>query len=39
LQMMSGAVNNSAAVLEYRHFDPFGNLYAGTMTQTEYGFT
>jgi RHS repeat-associated protein len=32
-------VNNAGAVLEHRHYHPFGGLIAGTMTQTGYGFT
>jgi len=39
LGSVRGVVSNSASVLEHRHFDPFGNLYAGTMAQTDYGFT
>jgi len=34
-----GVVSSAAGVLEHRHFDPFGNLFAGTMSQTDYGFT
>jgi RHS repeat-associated protein len=26
-------------VLEHRHYEPYGNLYAGTMNETPYGFT
>ena len=39
LGSVRGVVNNTGGVLEHRHFDPFGNLYAGTMSQSEYGFT
>jgi len=31
--------DNSGGVLEHRHYDPFGTLYAGTITQTNFGFT
>jgi len=39
LGSVRGVVSNSASVLEHRHFDSFGTLYAGTMAQTDYGFT
>ena len=39
LGSVRGVVSSAAGVLEHRHFDPFGNLFAGTMSQTDYGFT
>ena len=39
LGSVRGVVSNAGSVLEHRHFDPFGNLYAGTMAQTDFGFT
>ena len=39
LGSVRGVVSSAAGVLEHRHFDPFGNLFAGAMSQTDYGFT
>jgi len=39
LGSVRSVMDNSGGVLEHRHYDPFGNLYAGTMSQTDYGFT
>jgi len=39
LGSVRGVVSSAAGVLEHRHFDPFGNLFAGTMSQTDYGRT
>jgi len=39
LGSVRGVVSSAAGVLEHRHFDPFGNLFAGAMSQSEYGFT
>jgi len=39
LGSVRGVTNNSGSVLEHRHYDPFGTLYARTMAQTDYGFT
>jgi len=39
LGSVRGVVSSAAGVLEHRHFDPLGNLFAGAMSQSEYGFT
>jgi RHS repeat-associated protein len=32
-------VDNMLTVKEHRHYDPYGNLYAGAMAETPFGFT
>jgi RHS repeat-associated protein len=32
-------INNALTVLEHRHYEPYGALYAGTMAETPFGFT
>ena len=39
LGSVRSVVNNALTVLEHRHFEPYGNLYAGTMNETPFGFT
>jgi len=39
LGSVRSVTNNSGAVMEHRHFEPYGNLYAGTMNETPFGFT
>ena len=38
LGSVRGVATNAGAVLEHRHFDPYGALYAGAQTETDYGF-
>ena len=39
LGSVRGVTNNAGAVLEHRHFDPYGSLFAGAMAETPFGFT
>jgi RHS repeat-associated protein len=36
---MYGVTNSNGAVMEHRHYDPYGNLFAGAMAETPYSFT
>jgi RHS repeat-associated protein len=39
LGSVRSVANNSGGVMEHRHYEPYGNLYAGTMSETPFGFT
>jgi RHS repeat-associated protein len=39
LGSVRSVVNNSGSVVEHRHFEPYGSLYAGAMAETPFGFT
>jgi RHS repeat-associated protein len=39
LDSVRGMTTNAGAVLEHRHFEPYGELYGGTMNDGPYGFT
>jgi RHS repeat-associated protein len=39
LGSVRSVINNALSVLEHRHYEPYGALYAGTMNETPFGFT
>jgi RHS repeat-associated protein len=39
LDSVRGMTTNAGAVLEHRHFEPYGELYGGTMNEGPSGFT
>jgi RHS repeat-associated protein len=39
LGSVRSVINNALSVLEHRHYEPYGNLYAGAMAETPFGFT
>jgi RHS repeat-associated protein len=39
LGSIRSVISNAGAVLEHRHYHPYGGLITGTMVQTQYGFT
>jgi RHS repeat-associated protein len=39
LGSVRSVVNNALTVLEHRHYEPYGSLFAGAMAETPFGFT